>query len=134
MITKINHIGIAVKSLDDTIPLYRDILGLKLEHIEEIEDQKVKVAMFSVGEVHIELLEPTSPDSNIAKYLEKKGPGIHHIAFQTDDIENNIQKIQDNNLQMIDKEPRCGANNTKIAFIHPKSTHSVLMELCQCTK
>jgi len=102
MITKINHIGIAVKSLDDTIPLYRDILGLKLEHIEEIEDQKVKVAMFSVGEVHIELLEPTSPDSNIAKYLEKKGPGIHHIAFQTDDIENNIQKIQDNNLQMID--------------------------------
>ena len=132
MLKKINHIGVAVKNLEETKAFYRDILGLKLEREEELPDQKLKVAMFSIGEVHIELLEATSPESTIAKFIEKKGSGLHHVAFETDGIIDEIKHLEEDGVQMIDKMPRNGAHNTKIAFLHPKSTFSVLTELCQC--
>ena len=131
MITQINHIGIAVQSLDDHIPFYRDVLKLELLGIEEIAKQKVKVAMFNVNGVHIELLEPTSPDSPIAKFIEKKGEGMHHIAYQSDNIENEISEMKAQDIQMIDNEARLDAHGSKIAFIHPKSSGKVLTELCQ---
>ena len=131
MIEKINHIGIAVNNLNEQMAYYRDTLGFPFLGIEEVSDQKVKVAMFSVGDIRIELLEPTAEDSPIAKFLAKKGPGVHHIAYQVDDIEETIDTFQSNNLKMIDKNPREGAGGTKIAFAHPKSTFGVLTELCQ---
>lgn len=131
MIKKINHIGIAVSSLDAQIPFYRDILGLESLGIEEVTDQKVKVAMFAVGEVKIELLEPTSSESPIAKFLEKKGDGIHHIAYETDGIVREIKHMEDSEIQMLDKTARDGAHGTKIAFLHPKSSGRVLTEICQ---
>jgi len=131
MIKKINHIGIAVTSLEKQIPFYRDVLGLKYLGSEEVLDQKVKVAIFEVGEVKIELLEPTSQDSSIAKYLEKKGDGIHHIAYETDGIINEIEHMEDSGIQMLDKTARDGAHGTKIAFLHPKSSGRVLTEICQ---
>jgi len=131
MITQINHIGIAVRSLNDHIPFYRDVLKLELLGIEEIAEQKVKTAMFNVNGVHIELLEPTSPDSPIAKFIEKKGEGMHHIAYQSDNIENEISEMKAQDIQMIDNEARSGAHGSKIAFIHPKSSGKVLTELCQ---
>ena len=131
MIQKINHIGIAVKSLEDHIPFYRDVLGLTLEGIEEVADQNVRVAIFKVGEVHIELLEPLSEDSPIAKFMDKKGEGMHHIAYQTDDIREELSKFQEKEIQLIDEEPRSGAHETQIAFLHPKSSGRVLTEICQ---
>lgn len=131
MIKQINHIGIAVESLDKHIPFYRDVLGLQLDGIEEVPDQKVKVAMFKVGEVHIELLEPVSEDSPIAKYIEKKGEGMHHIAYQSDDIEKELSGLKEKEIQMIDEQPRPGAHGSKIAFIHPKASCRVLTEICQ---
>jgi len=131
MLTQINHIGIAVKSLNDHIPFYRDVLKMKFAGIEEVTDQKVKTAMFNIGEAKIELLEPTSDESPIAKFIEKKGEGIHHIAYQTDNIEKEIKNVTDNELRMIDQVPRSGAHNTKIAFIHPKSSGRVLTELTE---
>jgi len=131
MIKKINHIGIAVTSLEAQIPFYRDVLGFKSLGEEEVPDQKVKVAMFEVGEVKIELLEPTSEDSPIAKYLEKKGDGIHHIAYETDGIISEIKHIEDSEIQMLDKVAREGAHDTKIAFLHPKFSGRVLTEICQ---
>jgi len=131
MLTQINHIGIAVKSLEEHIPFYRDVMKMKFAGIEEVPEQKVKVAMFIIGEAKIELLEPTSDESPIAKYIEKKGEGIHHISYQTDDINSEIKNIEDNELRMIDKTPRDGAHETKIAFIHPKSSGRVLTELTE---
>ena len=131
MITKINHIGIAVNSLDEQIRFYRDVLKLEFEGIEEVSDQMVRVAMFKVGEVRIELLEPTSQDSPISKFLVKKGEGIHHIAYETDQIDNEISELKKAGIQMIDDNPRSGTHNTQIAFIHPKSSGKVLMEICQ---
>ncbi|MGE0919025.1 methylmalonyl-CoA epimerase [Trichlorobacter lovleyi] len=131
MLQKINHIGIAVQSLDATIPFYRDALGMEFKGTEEVVEQKVKVAMLQVGESKIELLEPTSPDSPIAKYLEKSGPGIHHVAYEVADIEAAIADMQRQGARMIDELPRAGAHGTKIAFVHPKSSHGVLTELCQ---
>ncbi len=131
MISQINHIGIAVKSLDEQIPLYRDILQLKLKETETIPAQKVKVAVFQIGAVNIELLQPTSAESPIAKFIEKNGPGLHHIALQTDDITKQLKRLQSAGLRLIDQQPRPGAQGTKIAFVHPKSTGKVLMELCQ---
>ncbi|NPE27362.1 methylmalonyl-CoA epimerase [Methanococcoides sp. SA1] len=134
MLTQINHIGIAVKSLEEHIPFYRDVMKMEFAGIEEVPEQKVKVAMFNIGEAKIELLEPTSDESPIAKYIEKKGEGIHHIAYQTDDINSEIKNIEDNELRMIDKTPRDGAHETKIAFIHPKSSGRVLTELTEVKK
>ncbi len=131
MLQKINHIGIAVKSLDETLPFYRDGLNMPLCGIEEVVDQKVRVAMLGIGEAKIELLEPTSPESPIAKFLEKNGPGIHHIAYEVDDVKQAIDHMLNEGARMIDQEPRAGAHGTQIAFIHPKSSHGVLTELCQ---
>ncbi len=131
MIQKIAHIGIAVNKLEEQIPLYRDMLQLSFIGTEEVPEQKVRVAMFDVGGVHIELLEPTSPESPIAKFIEKKGQGIHHIAYEVDNAKETIAMLRSKNVQMIDNEPRSGANGMQIAFIHPKSTLGVLTELCQ---
>ncbi len=131
MITQINHVGIAVHSLEERIPFYRDVLGLRYLGQEEVADQKVRVAMFKVGEVKIELLEPTDPESPIAKFLETKGEGIHHLAFQSDDIEAQLNDLKGKNIRLIDEQPRLGAHQTKIAFIHPKSSGKVLLEICQ---
>ncbi len=131
MIQNINHIGIAVQKLDEHIPFYRDVLKLSFTGIEEVPNQKVRVAIFKVGEVNLELLEPTSPDSPIAAYLEKKGEGMHHLALETDDIEHQIDALQNQEIRMIDPTPRDGAHGTRIAFIHPKSSGKVLTEICQ---
>lgn len=131
MLTKINHIGIAVQSLDATIPFYRDNLGMAFAGIEEVPEQKVRVAMLTVGESKIELLEPTSAESPVAKFIEKNGVAIHHIAYEVDDIEAAIAKLLTDGARMIDEKPRNGAHGTRIAFIHPKSSNGVLTELCQ---
>ncbi len=129
MFKKIDHIGIAVKSLDESIPLYRDAYGMHLHLIEEVPEQKVKIAMFEIGDVHIELLEPTSDDSPIAKFLEKKGPGMHHICYEVDDVDGTLEEVSAQDVQLIDKKSRNGAGGKKVAFLHPKSTGSVLTEL-----
>jgi len=132
MLQKINHIGIAVQSLDATLPFYQNALDMAFTGTEEVAEQKVRVAMLQVGESKIELLEPTSPDSPIAKFLEKNGPGIHHIAYEVDDIEAAIAHMKEQGARMIDEVPRNGAHGTRIAFVHPKSSNGVLTELCQC--
>lgn len=131
MLTKINHIGIAVKSLDETIPFYRDSLGMAFAGIEEVAEQKVRVAMLQIGETKIELLEPTADESPVARFLEKNGPGIHHIAYEVADIEAAIATLMASGIRMVDEKPRHGAHGTRIAFIHPKSSLGVLTELCQ---
>lgn len=131
MITKIDHLGIAVRSLDETIPYYENVLGLVCEGREEVESQKVRTAFFAAGEVHLELLEPTSDESPIAKFLEKNGPGIHHIAFATDNIEGQLEKASGAGARLIHEVPFEGANDKLVAFLHPKSTHGVLTEFCQ---
>jgi methylmalonyl-CoA/ethylmalonyl-CoA epimerase len=131
MLTKINHIGIAVKSLDESLPFYRDQLCMSFAGSEEVSEQKVKVAMLRIGESMIELLEPTSFESPIARFLEKNGPGIHHIAYEVADIEAAIAELQAKGARMIDTVPRIGAHGTRIAFVHPKSSNGVLTELCQ---
>ena len=131
MLSKINHIGIAVKSLEDALPFYRDNLCMILKGIEEVAEQRVRVAMLQVGESMIELLEPTSEESPVAKFIEKNGSGIHHIAYEVTDIEAAIAKLQADGARMIDEKPRLGAHGTRIAFIHPKSSNGVLTELCQ---
>ena len=131
MTKKINHIGIAVNSLEATIPFYRDNLGMVLDGVEEVVEQKVRVAMLQIGESKIELLEPTSTDSPVARFIEKNGPGIHHLAFEVIDIEAAIAKLIADGARMIDENPRNGAHGTRIAFVHPKSSNGVLTELCQ---
>ena len=128
---KINHIGIAVQSIEATLPFYRDQLGMGFLGCEEVVDQKVKVAMLGVGESKIELLEPTSPESPVAKFLEKNGQGIHHVAYEVVDIEAALAKMCAAGARLIDEKPRHGAHGTLIAFVHPKSSHGVLTELCQ---
>ena len=131
MLKKINHIGIAVKSLEESIPFYRDQLTMPFAGIEEVAEQKVRVAMLQVGESMIELLEPTSDDSPVAKFIEKNGPGIHHLAYEVADIEAAIARLMAEGARMIDEKPRAGAHGTLIAFVHPKSSNGVLTELCQ---
>ncbi len=130
-ITKIEHIGIAVKSIDAAKKYYEEVLGLKCYAIEEVADQKVKTAFFKVGETKIELLEAMSEDSPVAKFIEKKGEGVHHIAFATNDLNNTLLEIETNGVNLIDKVSRKGAEGLDIAFLHPKSTFGVLTELCE---
>ena len=130
--THIEHIGIAVASLDEAIPYYEKVLGLECYAIEEVKDQKVKTAFFQVGQTKIELLEPTSEDSTIAKFIEKRGEGIHHMAFAIEDgVANALAEVEAKGVRLIDKAPRKGAEGLNIAFLHPKSTCSVLTELCE---
>lgn len=131
-ISHIEHLGIAVKSLEEAIPYYENILGLKCYAVEEVADQKVKTAFFKVGQTKIELLEPTSEESTIAKFIEKRGEGIHHLAFAVaDGVANALAEVEAKGVRLIDKAPRKGAEGLNIAFLHPKSTCSVLTELCE---
>lgn len=134
MIKKIDHLGIAVKSLDEAIPLWEKMLGTKCENIEEVASQKVRTAFLRVGEVWIELLEATSEDSPIAKYIEKNGEGVQHVAFGTDDIVAELAKAKEDGIRLIDEAPRPGAGGMDIAFLHPKSTRGVLTEFCSPAK
>jgi len=133
MTNKINHIGIAVHSIEESVPFYRDVLGMEFEGTEVVEEQKVKVAFLAVGESRIELLEPTSPDSPVAKFLEKKGEGTHHLAYEVADIEAVLAELKAKGVRLIDETPRSGAHGTRIAFLHPKATGGVLTEICQCS-
>ncbi len=130
MLTQIDHIGVAVRDLDKAIAFYRDVLGLKFLEKEDVASQKVRVAKFDLNGVHIEFLEPTSKDSPIAKFIEKKGEGIHHIAYRTDDVADEIESLKRKNVKLINEHPVEGSGNTKIAFVHPKSS-MVLTELVQ---
>jgi len=128
----IHHVGIAVKNMDEALEIFQKKLGLKLEKITIVEDQKVKSAMLSSGgETKIELLEPTSQDSPVGRFLEKRGEGIHHIALKVKGIEELLKKLKDEGLNLVNETPRIGVEGTKIAFIHPKSTKNVLIELCE---
>lgn len=129
-ISHIEHIGIAVKSIAAHLPYYEEVLGLKCYNIEEVADQKVKTAFLKVGQTKIELLEPTSEESTIAKFIEKRGEGIHHIAYAVSDVQEALDEVVSKGVQLIDKSPRSGAEGLSIAFLHPKSTGSVLTELC----
>ncbi len=130
MIKKIDHIGIAVSNLEEAIKIYES-LGFKVAETEEVEDQKVRVAMIPVGESRIELLEATSPESAIAKFIEKRGEGIHHIAINVENIEEALKKAKDAGIKLIDEKPRIGAGGKKVAFLHPKSLKGVLLELVE---
>ncbi|MDF2548314.1 methylmalonyl-CoA epimerase [Anaerosolibacter sp.] len=130
-VLKVDHIGIAVKSLDETLKFYQDMLGLELHGTEVVEEQKVKVAFLPVGDTEVELLESTDPEGPIAKFIEKKGEGIQHIAFKVPNIEEAIAELMGKGVKMIDEKPRYGAGGAKIAFCHPKSTNGVLVELSE---
>jgi methylmalonyl-CoA/ethylmalonyl-CoA epimerase len=131
-LTHIEHLGIAVKSLEEAIPYYENVLGLKCYAIEEVADQKVKTAFFKIGQTKIELLEPTCPESTIAGFIEKRGEGIHHMAFAVaDGVANALAEVEEKGVRLIDKAPRRGAEGLDIAFLHPKSTKGVLTELCE---
>ncbi len=130
MISKIDHLGIAVKNLDEAIKYYENVLGLPCEGKEEVASQKIRTAFFNVGGVHIELLEPTSEDSPVAKFMAKNGPGIHHLAFATDDVSSQLEKAKGEGVRLINESPVPGAGGKQIAFLHPKSTMGVLTEFC----
>lgn len=130
-VKSLNHIGIAVKSLDDQKGFYADTLGAEFEGVEDVPSQKVKVAFYKLNDVRLELLEPTDPESPIAKFIEKRGEGLHHMAFTVDDLQARIDELKEEGLRMIDETPRPGAHHMQIAFIHPKSSGGVLTELCQ---
>lgn len=129
--THIEHIGIAVKSLEDSIPYYEKVLGLECYAIEEVKEQKVKTAFFKVGQTKIELLESTDPEGPVGKFIEKKGEGIHHMAFAVEGLEKSLADAEEAGVRLIDKTPRKGAEGLDIAFLHPKSTFGVLTELCE---
>jgi len=131
MIQGIDHIGIAVKSIDEAKKFWVDTLGLKFSHIEEVPEQKVRVAMLKAGEMTIELLEPTSLDSPIQRFIEKRGEGIHHLTLATDDLIEQLKTLKSASVNLIDEKPRTGAGGAQIAFLHPKSAHGVLIELCE---
>ena len=130
----VDHIGVAVKSINDARRIYQEFLGLKVADVEEVTDQKVKVAFIPVGESEIELLESTSPDGPVAKFIESRGEGVQHIAFRVDNIESALQELKDKGIRLIDQTPRKGAGGAKIAFIHPKETGGVLIEISERKK
>ncbi|MDP2916348.1 MAG: methylmalonyl-CoA epimerase [Dehalococcoidia bacterium] len=130
MITKVKHIGIAVNNIDEAVKLYTDVLGLKVVATETLEEQKVKTAIIPVGESEIELLESTDPEGTIAKFIEKRGEGLHHIALGVDNIEEAIKTVKAKGIPLIDEKPRKGVQNTRVAFLHPKGT-KILLELVE---
>jgi methylmalonyl-CoA/ethylmalonyl-CoA epimerase len=134
MITKIDHLGIAVKSLEEAVPIWENALGLKCERIEEVESQKVRTAFFDVGGVHLELLEPTSEDSPIAKAIVARGEGVHHVAFATDDVADQLKQAKTAGVKLINETPVAGAGGKQVAFLHPKSMRGVLTEFCSESK
>lgn len=133
-LSHIEHIGIAVKNIEESKKYYEDVLGLKCYAVEEVTDQKVKTAFFKIGQTKIELLESTDPEGPIGKYIEKRGEGIHHLAFAVDGLQEALNEADSKGIRLIDKEPRKGAEGLNIAFLHPKSTGSVLTEFCEKNK
>lgn len=131
MVVQVDHIGIAVASLDESLKFYTDMLGMKLHGTETVEEQKVRTAFLPLGSTEIELLESTAPDGPIAKFIESKGQGIQHIAFRVDDIDAALAELKEKGVRLIDEKPRYGAGGARIAFLHPKATNGVLIELCQ---
>ena len=128
---KLDHIGIATRQIDQAMGLWRDTLGLALDHTEEVPEQGVRVSMLAIGETHVELLEPLNEDSPVGRFLDKRGPGIHHIAIRVDDIRAELNKLKTNGARLIDEEPRIGAGGCLVAFVHPASTGGVLLELVE---
>jgi len=131
MIRKIDHVGIAVQDLEKQTAFYRDVLGLEFEGFEELPDRGLRIGVFNVGGIRIELLQPTAPDNTIAKFIEKSGEGIHHLAFTVDDAAAELERLSAAGVQLIDSQPRPGAGDAQVAFLNPKSTFRVLMELCE---
>ena len=131
MVHKVDHIGVAVSNLEEALKIYTDVLGLKLHGTEVVEEQKVRVAFMPVGDTEIELLESTDAEGPIAKYIEKRGEGIQHVAFRVDDIEEALEQMRQQGVRLIDEKPRYGAGGARIAFLHPKATGGVLVELCE---
>ncbi len=131
MVKKVDHIGVAVKNLEESLKFYQDVMGMDLAGTEIVEEQHVKVAFLPIGDTEIELLESTDPEGPIARYIDKKGEGVQHIAYKVEDIEVAIAEMKAKGVRMIDEKPRYGAGGAKIAFCHPKSTNGVLIELCQ---
>lgn len=130
-LSHIEHIGIAVKNLNESIKFYEDVLGLKCYAIEEVTDQRVKTAFFQIGQTKIELLESTDPEGPIGKFIEKRGEGIHHLAFAVKGLESSLEELKHKGIKLVDEKPRRGAEGLNIAFLHPKSTNGVLTELCE---
>lgn len=131
VVNKVDHIGIAVSNLDEAVKLYKEVLGLELHGVEVVEEQKVKVAFLPIGDTEVELLESTSPEGPIAKFIEAKGQGIQHMAFRVENIEAALEEMKSKGMRLIDEKPRYGAGGARIAFLHPKSTNGVLIELCE---
>ncbi len=131
MLEKIDHIGVAVRDLDQSLAFYRDMLGLEVAGVEEVAEQKVRVAFLPVGESKVELLESTAPDGPVAKFIESKGEGVQHIAFRVNNLEEKLAQLKAKGVRLIDEQPRYGAGGARIAFLHPKSTGGVLVELCE---
>ena len=134
MLKKINHIAIAVNNIEEAAKFYQTILGLNLSGVEVVTAQKTRVGFFKIGESNIELVQPAEPDSPLVKFLETKGQGIHHICFEVDDVEAEVKAFHEKGATLIDQKPRPGAHNTKVAFVHPKSSSGVLIELCELPK
>ena len=131
MFGEIDHIGVAVDDLDEGIALYRDRLGMSEQHRETVEEFGVEAALLEIGYAHVELLMPLQPDSGVAKFLEKNGPGMHHVAYRTDDIDATLERLRGAGLRLIDEQPRTGIRDSRVAFLHPKSTGGVLTEIVQ---
>ncbi len=130
-VIKVDHIGIAVKSISEALKLYEETLGIKCEGIEEVPEQKVKTAFLPIGDTEIELLESTAPDGPVAKFIEKRGEGLHHIALRVENIEEALEELKKKGIRLIDEKPRKGAGGARIAFLHPKATGGVLLEICE---
>jgi methylmalonyl-CoA/ethylmalonyl-CoA epimerase len=128
---RIDHIGVAVEDLDQAVALYRDRLGMREQHRETVEDQGVEAVLLEIGEGHVELLSPLGSDTAVGRFLEKRGPGIHHVAYHTDDIDSALESVRAAGLSLIDEEPRIGIRNSRVAFVHPKSTGGVLTEIVE---
>ncbi len=131
MLTKIDHIGLAVSNLEEALKFYEGVLGLKSSAIETVEEQKVKIAFLSLGESKLELLQPTDPESPVARFINSRGEGVHHIALKTENIEKVLQELEDRGVRLIDKIPRQGAGGKKVAFLHPSASFGALLELCE---
>jgi methylmalonyl-CoA/ethylmalonyl-CoA epimerase len=130
-VKKVDHIGIAVKSLDESLKFYTEALGLKVEGVEEIADQKVRIAFLPLGDTEVELIESTSPDGPVAKFIESRGEGLQHIAYRVESVEEALKELKEKGVRLIDEKPRYGAGNARIAFIHPKATNGVLVEISE---
>src|SRR3990170_2960594 len=134
LLKKINHVAIAVKNLEEAAPFYQNVLGLDLSGVEVVTAQKTKVGFLKIGESNIELVQPAEPDSPLVKFLETKGPGIHHICFEVEDVEAEVKAFLEKGATMVDQKPSPGEHNKKVAFVHPKSSSGVLIELCELPK